>query len=97
MSLVDELGRLHKAAKGCEFDLRPTDGPIAQLTLFMHENGDRILAALRSVEHEREECAKVAENCIKMISIGTPGTGPFTRDDQVVDEVTAIIAAAIRA
>lgn len=45
-ALVEQLRKLHEAARGCEFDLVPTDGPIAQLALFMHENGDRVLAAL---------------------------------------------------
>lgn len=46
-TLADELERLHEDARGCEFDLVPADGPIARLSLFMHENGERILAALR--------------------------------------------------
>lgn len=41
------------------------------------------------------EAAGIARKCMKLISIGTPGTGPFTRDDQVVDEVTEIIETAI--
>lgn len=45
--LVERLRELHEAARGCEFDLVPADGPIARLVLFMHDNGDRIVAALR--------------------------------------------------
>lgn len=44
--LAGELTRLHNEARGREFDLVPADGPIARLALFMHEHGDRIVAAL---------------------------------------------------
>lgn len=44
----------------------------------------------------QEACAEIAETCVKLISIGTPGEGPFTRDDKVTDEVTSTIAQAIR-
>lgn len=44
--LAAEFRTLHEAAKGCEFDLTPVDGPIALLTLFVHQHGDAILAAL---------------------------------------------------
>lgn len=45
---LDELERLLVAARGCEFDLTPADGPIAQLTLFMHQQGELILAELQT-------------------------------------------------
>jgi len=45
-ALRAEVAALHDAARGREFDLVPEDGPIAQLALFMHQHGDRIVAAL---------------------------------------------------
>ncbi len=52
--LADELRTVLVAAKGCEFDLVPTDGPIARLALLMHEKGDRILAAFCSASDYRD-------------------------------------------
>lgn len=89
-----EFARLHEAARGCEFDLTPTDGPIAQLTLFVHENGDAILAALspqgldakeggpKLNEHDAYRIRKVAE-----ADCGWRIPAPF---DEVADHLAAI-------
>ena len=53
--LVERLGQLHDAARGREMDLVPTDGPIAQLALFMHENGDHLCTTLTT------QAARIAE------------------------------------
>lgn len=47
------LLELLAAAKGCEFDLTPHDGPIARLALFMHERGDEVVAALARAEESK--------------------------------------------
>lgn len=44
-----------------------------------------------------EEAAVVAEDCMVMLSLGTPGEGPFTKQDRAADETRAAIATAIRA
>jgi hypothetical protein len=62
--LVGELERLHNDARGCEFDLVPADGPVARLTLFMHENGDRILSALSRTPAVTDEAVERIEQII---------------------------------
>ena len=44
--LTARLRELHEAARGCEFDLVPYEGPIARLALFMHENGSALIDTL---------------------------------------------------
>ena len=55
LTIEQEFAQLLDAAKGSEFDLTPADGPIAKLTLFVHEHGPAILAAFqpRAVPDER--------------------------------------------
>lgn len=67
--LADELEALHNAAKGREFDLTPADGPIAKLTLFMHENGERILAALRQPTPEADPLQQALEDSVEIRAI----------------------------
>ncbi len=44
-----------------------------------------------------EQAAVIAEKCLILLPIGTPGEGPFTVQDRAVDETKAAIATAIRA
>jgi hypothetical protein len=44
-----------------------------------------------------EEAAQVVEDCFYLLSIGTPGEGPFTRQDRVCAETREQAASAIRA
>ena len=43
-----------------------------------------------------EQAAVIAEEAMVLLSLGTPGEGPFTRQDRAVDEARAAIATAIR-
>lgn len=57
----------------------------------------RIAAEQRGYQQGMEEAAVVAEDCMVMLSLGTPGDGPFTKQDRAADETRAAIATAIRA
>lgn len=59
------------------------------------ELADQALASSRN--DVLEEAAAIAEECMTLLSIGTPGEGPFTRQDRASAETRAAIAAAIRA
>lgn len=54
-------------------------------------------AEQRGYQQGMEEAAVVAEDCMVMLSLGTPGEGPFTKQDRAADETRAAIATAIRA
>ena len=70
--LVERLAALHEAAKGREFDLVPSDGPIAQLALFMHESGDELCAEIARLTAEVERLRKALFNATALIGHRMP-------------------------
>jgi hypothetical protein len=44
-----------------------------------------------------DEAAGIARECMLLLSLGTPGEGPFTRQDRAADETREVIAQAILA
>ena len=67
---------------------------------FLTEGESETVLLLQAFARHRaagmEQAAVIAEEAMVLLSLGTPGEGPFTRQDRAVDEARAAIATAIR-
>ncbi len=82
-----------------EYGIVPASGPIVTAAehFARHRIAAEAVAEQRGYQQGMEEAAGVAEDCMVMLSLGTPGEGPFTKQDRAADETRAAIATAIRA
>lgn len=96
--MVEDFKRLHEAARGCKFNLTPADGAIARLTLFVHENGDAIVAALSTPKTSAETSDGIVDQVAAIIDPDAFATYPFDpdRNDEFIAAVEAAADEALR-
>lgn len=75
--IVEQLLSLHNAARGCEFDLLPNDGPIARMVFFMHLHGDRIAAEIEALRAREAELQRKLDGAAQWQPMATAPVGGY--------------------